>query len=731
MRGGQPAIASIGIAGPYLVSLRAREMKCNAASVWTDAEPIGQSFASLGEFARIRSVEPHVENLANLVAHNLHQHSLVVDQRLGCVKDRQPVLAGNFVQGFLLKIVNPKMCRRLRVIFLEWAPGTVAAGLHAQEDDSPAIRKEWPRLPGGLIGDIELECLKAGAIRMDQTGLSRRSEKQTLRFPSAQMRAAGSCRQQRSDKFPPSHEPVLTGLIKRSSLIEVDAGRFEALNSPVTPPLLTMRDIHKAFPGLKALNGVNLTLRAGEIHALMGENGAGKSTLIKTLTGVYAADSGTIELDGKAIHPRSTREAEACGISTVYQEVNLIPTLTIADNILLGRQPTRFGLLRKNEMEERAAAALERLGLKLDIRRHLGSLSMAEQQLVAIARALDVQAKILILDEPTSSLDEREVEFLFGIMRRLKEQGMALLFVTHFMDQVYAVSDRITVLRNGALVGEYLVSELPRLKLISAMIGRELEDLARTGEKKSQLDRARNPFLTARQIGRKGVMNALDLEIGEGEVVSLAGLLGSGRTETAKMLFGVVPPDTGEIQIEKQPASVRSPRQAVRKGLAFCTEDRKTEGIIPNLSVRENMILAMQASCGPLKLLSRAEQFRIADEYIRALNIKTPSPETPICNLSGGNQQKVLLARWLCMAPRLFILDEPTRGIDVGAKAEIEKLVNTLREKGMAVLFISSELEEALRVSQRVVVLRDRKKIGELPGGATEHEVMDLIARSE
>jgi simple sugar transport system ATP-binding protein len=504
-----------------------------------------------------------------------------------------------------------------------------------------------------------------------------------------------------------------------------------AMNSPT--PLLTMRGITKAFPGLKALNGVDLTLRAGEIHALMGENGAGKSTLIKTLTGVYTADSGAIELAGRPINPRSTREAEAAGISTVYQEVNLIPTLSIADNILLGRQPTRFGLLKKHEIAQRAEKALARLGLKLDVHRPLTSISIAEQQLVAIARALDIEAKVLILDEPTSSLDERESKFLFDIMRRLRDEGMALLFVTHFLDQVYAVSNRITVLRNGNLVGEYAVADLPRLKLISAMLGREFEEMKRI--ENETVAEAKAPkkaaFLTARGLGKKTVMNPIDFEIAQGEVLGLAGLLGSGRTETAKMLFGVAPADTGETEIANESAAIRSPRQAVRKGLAYCTEDRKTEGIIPNLSVRENMILAMQASRGPLRLLSRKEQSTITDQYIRALNIKTPTPETPISNLSGGNQQKVLLARWLCMEPKLFILDEPTRGIDVGAKAEIEKLVNSLRDRGMAVLFISSELEEVLRVSQRIVVLRDRKKIGELSAGSNEHAIMDLIARSE
>ncbi|MDB6121228.1 MAG: sugar transporter ATP-binding protein [Pedosphaera sp.] len=497
-------------------------------------------------------------------------------------------------------------------------------------------------------------------------------------------------------------------------------------------PVLRAQNISKAFQGVKALDGVELTLRTGEIHALMGENGAGKSTLIKVLTGVYTPDSGGIEFDGVAIAPGSTREAEAAGISTVYQEVNLIPTLSIADNILLGRQPRRFGCLRKGEMKRRAEAALARLGLKLDVGQPLNSCSMAVQQMVAIARALDIQAKVLILDEPTSSLDEREVEFLFGIMRKLRKDGMAILFVTHFLDQVYAVSDRITVLRNGKFVGDYQAAELPRLKLIGAMLGRNFEEMEHLREETAHAAPSRKVFLETHKLGRRGIINPIDLNIAAGEVVGLAGLLGSGRTETAKMLFGIDLPDQGEIQIEGEKVSIKSARQAVQHGLAFCSEDRKSEGLIPHLSVRENLILAMQASRGPLRLLPRKEQDALAAHYIRALNIKTPNAEAQISNLSGGNQQKVMLARWLAMQPKLIILDEPTRGIDVGAKAEIEKLVHSLKSQGMAVLFISSDMEEIVRTCQRVVVLRDRKKVGELSGEDIQvNRIMNVIAHHD
>jgi simple sugar transport system ATP-binding protein len=497
----------------------------------------------------------------------------------------------------------------------------------------------------------------------------------------------------------------------------------------MSEPILRATHISKNFKSVKALDGVELTLRGGEIHALMGENGAGKSTLIKAITGVHPPDGGTIELKGVRISPRSPREAELAGISTVYQEVNLIPTLSIADNILLGRQPRRFGCLRKREMKRRAEAALTRLGLKLDVGRRLDSCSMAVQQMVAIARALDIQAKVLILDEPTSSLDEREVKFLFDIMRQLRDQGMAIVFVTHFLGQVYAVADRITVLRNGKFVGEFPTTELPRLKLIAAMVGRELEAMEHLREEAPAAARA-EVLLRANGLGKRGLMYPIDLEIATGEVMGLAGLLGSGRTETAKMLFGIEIPDDGELQLAGKTIAIRSARQAIREGLAFCSEDRKSEGLVPHLSVRENLILAIQANRGPLRLLPRKEQETLTEHYIRALNIKTPDAETPIQNLSGGNQQKVLLGRWLALQPKLIILDEPTRGIDVGAKAEIEKLVHSLRGRGMAVLYISSDLEELERVCQRVAVLRDRRKVGELSGGNIHVDrILNLIAR--
>lgn len=496
-------------------------------------------------------------------------------------------------------------------------------------------------------------------------------------------------------------------------------------------PLLAIRGLEKSFPGVRALQGVDFTVRGGEIHALMGENGAGKSTLIKVLTGVYDRDAGETLLDGQPVRPGSPREAEACGISTVYQEVNLIPHLSVAENICLGRQPMAFGFVKWRAIRARAERALRRLDLALDVSRQLSACSIAVQQMVAVARALDVSARLLILDEPTSSLDEREVAELFAVMRKLRQEGLGIVFVTHFLDQVYAVCDRITVLRNGRHVGEYPTADLPRLELVAHMIGKDVAEV----EKMNRPPPARAlagtaaPWLEVTGFGRRGSLHPLDLCVAPGEVVGLAGLLGSGRTETARLIFGVDRADGGAMKIGGKPVTINHPRDALRQRIAFTAEDRKVEGIIPNLSVRENIVLALQASRGPWARIGRAEQNALADRFIAALKIKTPGPEQLIRNLSGGNQQKVLLARWLATEPKLFILDEPTRGIDVGAKAEIEKLIGALREQGMAILFISSELEELVRDSQRVVILRDRRKVGELLAGEiSEHAIMHLIA---
>ncbi|HXJ57969.1 MAG TPA: sugar ABC transporter ATP-binding protein [Verrucomicrobiae bacterium] len=503
-------------------------------------------------------------------------------------------------------------------------------------------------------------------------------------------------------------------------------------SSPESPPLLVLRGIVKSFPGVKALAGVDFTARRGQIHALMGENGAGKSTLIKVLTGVHQRDAGEARLEGQPINPRSPQAAQALGISTVYQEVNLIPFLSVAENICLGRQPRRLGFIRWGEIRQRAERALDRLGLRIDSRQTLASCSIAIQQLVAIARALDTSARLLILDEPTSSLDEQEVDQLFGVLRKLKADGLGIVFVTHFLDQVYAISDRITVLRNGTFVGEFEAAQLPRLELISHMIGRDATGFDQHAPAAPAPAAAARPFLEARQLGRKGSVQGIDLQVHSGEIVGLAGLLGSGRTETARLIFGLDRADQGRMELEGTPVSLRSPRQAIARRLGFCPEDRKVAGIIPNLSVRENILLAMQAQQGWLRYISPPLQVELADRLIATLQIKTPHREQPVRLLSGGNQQKVILARWLAAQPRLLILDEPTRGIDVGAKAEIEKLMAELARDGLGILFISSDLEEIVRNSHRVVVLRDRRKIAEMQGtDISETNIMHAIAHGQ
>jgi simple sugar transport system ATP-binding protein len=491
-------------------------------------------------------------------------------------------------------------------------------------------------------------------------------------------------------------------------------------------PILVIRHLSKDFPGVRALAGVDFFLRRGEIHALMGENGAGKSTLIKVLTGVYPRDGGEIQFEGRPFAARSPHEAQEQGISTVYQEVNLVPNLSVAENLLLGRQPTRGGLIDGREMKRRAEAILERLHLHVDVNQLLGDYSLAVQQMVAIGRALEFESKILILDEPTSSLDAGEVEQLFRVMRKLKAEGHAILFVTHFVEQVYAVSDRITVLRNGELVGEFETARLPKVELISKLLGKALHDLESVATVKGEAasERAGEPVLRVRGLGKAGVLERFDLEIHAGEVLGLAGLLGSGRTELASLIFGIEKPDQGEVAVQGQKVRLNSPLRALQSGIGLCPEDRKSEGIIEDLSIRENIILALQVKQGWLRNIPRARQEEIAERYIKLLDIRTPSAAQAIKNLSGGNQQKAIVARWLATQPSLLILDEPTRGIDVGAKAEIQKLILALSDKGMAVLFISSELDEVLRCADRIAILRDKAIVGKLSADQMDEQVI-------
>lgn len=501
------------------------------------------------------------------------------------------------------------------------------------------------------------------------------------------------------------------------------------LASSTAVPVLEVTGIHKLFPGVKALSDAGLRLYPGEVHTLMGQNGAGKSTLIKVLTGVYQPERGSIVLDGARIDPRSTQHAQELGISTVYQEVNLCPNLSVAENIFIGRYPKRFGMIDWRRMRRDAAELLTRLQVDIDVSKPLASYPLAIQQMVAIARALNISAKVLILDEPTSSLDEAEVQLLFSVLRNLRTQGMAILFVTHFLEQTYAISDRITVMRNGEREGEYLCSELSRLALVNKMIG-VAADTAEQAPTSMQARSEQGPTLLRTQgLTRHGVLAPLDLEIRQGELLGLAGLLGSGRTETARLLFGADKADGGAIEIDGRARSFATPRDAIAQGIGFSSEDRKHEGAILALSVRENLILALQARQGLLRAIPLRRQQELANYYVKQLGIKTASIETPIGTLSGGNQQKVLLARWLATEPKLMILDEPTRGIDVRAKQEIMDYVTTLCRKGMSILFISSELPEVLRVSDRIVVMRDRKACGEYRRGELDDSsVLHVIA---
>ena len=477
---------------------------------------------------------------------------------------------------------------------------------------------------------------------------------------------------------------------------------------------------------------VNETIDLEKSTLISGENGAGKSTLIKVLTGVEEFETGEIMIDGcdHTIINRSPQEAQSRGISTVYQEVNLCPNLTVAENLFIGREPRKAGLIDWKTMNKRAAKLLQDLDIHADVTQTIDNYSIAIQQMIAIARAVDMSAKVLILDEPTSSLDDGEVEKLFKLMLRLKGEGVGIIFVTHFLEQVYAVCDKITVLRNGQLVGEFTTAELPRVQLVAKMMGKDFDDLADIkGEHKDKKKAKPEPVIEAKGISHKGTIKPFDLTINKGEVIGLTGLLGSGRSELVRAIYGADKPDGGELYVKGEKLDVKAPIDAMHKGMAYCPEDRKVEGIIADLSVRENMILALQAKRGMFKLMSRKEQEELTDKYIKMLQVKTASRETPIKSLSGGNQQKVIIGRWLLTNPDFLILDEPTRGIDVGTKTEIQKLVVKLASQGMAVVFISSEIEEMLRTCDRMVVMRDGAKVGELSGNEmNQSSIMSTIA---
>ncbi len=494
--------------------------------------------------------------------------------------------------------------------------------------------------------------------------------------------------------------------------------------------ILHMRGICKVFPGVKALQNVEFKLRQGEIHALMGENGAGKSTLIKVLTGVYELDSGEVFMGDRQIVNHSPQQAQENAISTVYQEITLCPNLSVAENLFIGREPRKAGFIDWKMMNKKSAQLLAGLDIHVHPTQQLDDCSIAVQQMIAIARAVDMQCKVLILDEPTSSLDDDEVAKLFVLMRKLKEKGVGIIFVTHFLEQVYEICDRITVLRNGELVGEYEIKDLPRYQLVAKMMGKDFDDLADIKSTHAGKERPEGaPVIAAEGLGHRGSIKPFDLSIDKGEVIGLTGLLGSGRSELVRSIYGADKPDSGTLRVNGKEVKINAPLGAMQQGMAYLPEDRKRDGIIADLSVRENIIIALQAKRGMFHPMKRKEMEEAADRYIKMLQIKTASRETPIKSLSGGNQQKCIIGRWLLTNPEFLILDEPTRGIDIGTKTEIQKLVLDLADQGMSVAFISSEVEEMLRTCSRMIVMRDGQKVGELTGDdLSQDKIMQTIA---
>jgi len=494
---------------------------------------------------------------------------------------------------------------------------------------------------------------------------------------------------------------------------------------------LEVRRGTKRFPGVLALDGVDFRLMPGEVHALVGENGAGKSTLIKVLTGVYSPEEGQVLYEGREVKFSDPRESQAAGISTIYQEVNLIPLLSVAQNVFLGREPrNRLGLIDTPRMNREASEILERYGIGADVRAPLYSLPLGLQQMVAIARAVSVEAKVVIMDEPTSSLEAREVETLFGVIRKLREDGIGVVYVSHRMDELYEICDTVTVLRDGRLVHTGPIADLSKLQLVSLMLGRDLQEVREEGATSfSEEDRSagREPVLEARDLVQSPLLKGVSLDVRPGEILGLAGLLGAGRTETAKAIFGAEPVDSGSVKVGGKEVKTGKPSAAIRAGVAFLPEDRKSEGIIPDLSVRENIVAAALPRLARAGLVSERGQDEIVDRFMKSLGIKASSPDQPVRELSGGNQQKVLLARWLCMNPKVLILDEPTRGIDVGAKAEIQKLIDQLARDGLGVIFISSELEEVVEGSDRAVALKDGSVVGSLSGNDLNEDVLMAV----
>ena len=506
---------------------------------------------------------------------------------------------------------------------------------------------------------------------------------------------------------------------------------MSAIDAASPAPILSMEGIEKAFGGSKALAGARIDVAPGEGMALVGQNGAGKSTLIKVLTGVHRKDSGTIHFAGRPVEFASPQQAQRGGIATIYQEINLIPYRSAAENICLGKEPRRYGMIDWRRMNAEAADILRRFSVEIDVRRPLMTFSTAIQQMVAIARAVSYSARLVIMDEPTSSLDDRECEVLFDVIRRLKQDGVSVIFVSHRLDELYKVCERVTVMRDGRTVLVDRLANLDKLQLVAAMLGRDLAAVRAKGATAFSRGRAKVGAEILRAEGLKIGRRVRDarLAVRAGEIVGLAGLLGSGRTEVARAVFGADPPDAGRIEIAGEEASLREPVEAIRRGLGYCSEDRKRDGVIPNMSVGENLTLALLPRLTRAGIVDEAKQREIVGRFMARLGVKAASADQKIRELSGGNQQKVLLARWLCTNPKLLILDEPTRGIDVGAKGEIQSLIDELAAEGLGVLMISSELEEIVEGADRVFVLREGETAAELSGDAiSEPNIMAVMA---
>ncbi|GAA1076549.1 sugar ABC transporter ATP-binding protein [Tsukamurella spumae] len=495
--------------------------------------------------------------------------------------------------------------------------------------------------------------------------------------------------------------------------------------------ILEARGVTKRFAGVTALDAVDFRLPAGAAMALMGENGAGKSTLIKVLTGVHGVDAGEILVGGEPVTFARPLDAQRSGVSTIYQEVNLIPKMSVAQNLFLGREPRRGGLIDRRRMHGAAADLLAGYDIDVDVTRPLESYAMGVQQMVALARAVSIDARVVIMDEPTSSLEAREVETLFGVVRRLREQGIAIVYVSHRMDEIYRVCESVTVLRDGKVVHVGDLADLERAELVSLMLGRSVEKVERAGRTAfaGEHEAQDEVVLAARGLTRRHRLSGVDVDLRRGEVLGLAGLLGAGRSETLQALSGALPLDGGTVELEGRPIATGSVPGAIRAGIVMVPEDRKVEGIIPQLSVRDNIVLAALPRLSRFGFTSRKRQDAVVSTFVERLRIKASSPDQPVSELSGGNQQKVMIARWLAMSPTVLLLDEPTRGIDVGAKAEVQALVDELAGNGLSIVLVSSELEELVEGADRVVVLADGRRVTELDGAeVTTESVLAALA---